>query len=80
MNQLPGVSGFSVAFGSAGCRGSAGGLAPFVRHALMFSAGVTNFRGSRGMLPMEIFYNRTLKCNFLRSGGGGAELVKWKVF
>ena len=27
--------------------------------------------GPGGMLPMESFYNRTLKCNFLRSGGGG---------
>ena len=47
--------------------------------------------GPGGMLPMEIFYNRTLKCNFLRAGGGGVggggaagrgggELVNWKVF
>ena len=36
---------FSVAFGSFGCRGSPGGLAPFVPQARRLSAGGTIFNG-----------------------------------
>ena len=42
------TSGFLVAFGGTGCRGSAGKLAPFVPHVLMSSARVKNFRGWGG--------------------------------
>ena len=45
------TSGFLVAFGGTGCRGSAGKLAPFapfVPHVLMSSARVKNFQGGRG--------------------------------
>ena len=40
-----GKADFSVAFGSFGCRGSAGGLAPFVPQARRLSAGGTIFKG-----------------------------------
>ena len=39
------LSGFSVAFGSTGCSGSAGGLAPFTPLARTVSAGGTNSYG-----------------------------------
>ena len=41
-----GKADFSVAFGSFGCRGSAGGLAPFVLQARRLSAGGTIFKGN----------------------------------
>ena len=48
------TSGFLVALGGTGCRGSAGKLAPFVPQVLMLSARVINFQwggGGRGMVP-----------------------------
>ena len=43
--------GFSVAFGSTGCSGSAGGLAPFAPLARTVSAGGTNSLGGPGACP-----------------------------
>ena len=58
------LSGFSVAFGSTGCSGSAGGRAPFApvecrRHELLGASG--------GMPPGKVVKLDSLKCNFLRS-------------
>ena len=45
------LSGFSVAFGSTGCSGSAGGRAPFATLARTLSAGGTNSYGRPGTCP-----------------------------
>ena len=42
------TSGFLVAFGGTGCRGSAGKLAAFVPQVLMLSARVINFQVGGG--------------------------------
>ena len=42
------TSGFLVAFGGTGCRGSAGKLTPFVPQVLMLSARVINFQWGVG--------------------------------
>ena len=50
------TSGFLVAFGGTGCRGSAGKLAPFVPQVLMLSARVINFQwggGGRAWSPSK---------------------------
>ena len=45
------LSGFSVAFGSTGCSGSAGGRAPFAPLARTLSAGGTNSYGRPETCP-----------------------------
>ena len=64
-----GKADFSVAFGSFGCRGSAGGLAPFVPQARRLGAGGTIFKGAprRHVRPQEIFEIGLSKCRFLLS-------------
>ena len=60
--------GFSVAFGSTGCSGSAGGRAPFAPLARTLSAGGTNSYGRPGTCPPGKFVKlESLKCNLLRS-------------
>ena len=65
-NEESTLPGFSVAFGSTGCSGSAGGRAPFapvVRHYELLGRG-----GIRGHAPPGKFVKLdSLKCNFLRS-------------
>ena len=48
---------FSVAFGSTGRTGSAGGLAPFMPQVQTLSAGETNLSGSSGLVPPGTFSN-----------------------
>ena len=45
------ISWFLIAFGSLGCRGSAGRLAPFVPQVRTLSAGSTNFLWVLGHVP-----------------------------
>ena len=63
------LSGFSVAFGSTGCNGSAGGRASFASLARTLSARGTNSKGVRGHAPpsQEICKINSLKCNCLHS-------------
>ena len=68
-NEESTLPGFSVAFGSTGCSGSAGGRAPSAPLARTLS-GTTNSWGGLGACPPppgKFVKLDSLKCNFLRS-------------
>ena len=69
-NEESTLLGYSVAFGSTGCSGSAGGRAPFAPLARTLS-GTTNSWGGGGLSgacpPGKFVKLDSLKCNFLRS-------------